>query len=212
MATEGQGSITRARCDAIMDLQIPSPVTGNVRNMGLGSLADLGLADAKEKALAAAKKLLDGLDPLIERDREKLERRQAHQRDIASRVTFKEVADSYLKKHLPSFRNDKHRQQWKQSLDRASAAFGLLNVAEIDQGAIVKFLTPLWEVAPVTASRTLGRVEKVLAVATVAVLREGENPARWKGHLEHLLGARPKIAHHCSNARRRASDLHGKLA
>jgi len=173
-----------------------SPVTGRVVNMGLGSLADLALADAKEKALAAAKKLLDGLDPLIERDREKQERREAYQRDIASRVTFADVAASYLKKHLPSFRNDKHRSQWRTSLDRASAAFGSLNVAEIDQGAIMKFLTPIWDQAPVTASRTLRRIAKVLDAAKAAGLREGENPARWKGHLEHLLSARPKIEHH----------------
>jgi len=173
-----------------------SPITGKVRNMGLGSSRDLGFADAKEKALAAAKQLLEGKDPIIERDREREATRQAYQRDIASRVTFKDVAESYLKKHLPSFRNDKNRHQWKTSLERAGAAFGSLNVAEIDQGAVVKFLSPIWDSAPVTASRIRGRVEKVLDAARAAGLRDGENPARWTGHLEHLLSARPKIEHH----------------
>jgi len=112
-------------------------------------------------------------------------------------VTFADVAASYLKKHLPSFRNDKHRSQWRTSLDRASAAFGSLHVGAVDKGAILKFIGPIFETAPVTAARTLGRIEKVLDMAKVIGLREGENnPARWKGHLEHALGAKPKVEHH----------------
>ena len=110
-------------------------------------------------------------------------------------MTFRQCADAYAAEHLSKHRNDTHRQQWRSSLDLASEAFGDLAVGEIDTAIVVKFLEPHWRAIPVSASRTRGRIEKVLDWATVHKFREGDNPARWKGHLEHVFRAKPEVKH-----------------
>jgi integrase len=175
-----------------------SPVTGTTRNMGLGSTADISLVKAKKLALAAAELLVEGRDPLIERHRDREAKRQAHLREQAARMTFADVAAAYLEKHLSKFSDDKHRHQWKDSIERANAAFGSMTVGDIDTATIVKFLTPIWKETPSTAARTRGRIAKVLDAAKAAGLRQGENPAAWTGHLQHLLSAIPKPEHHAA--------------
>ena len=104
-------------------------------------------------------------------------------------MTFGMCVDQYLAEHLDSFRNAKHQWQWKETLQRASDAFGDLNVAAIDAPMVIKFLTPIWHKTPETGSRIRGRIEKVLDWAKVHQFRDGENPARWKGHLEHVFAS-----------------------
>lgn len=173
-----------------------SPITGKVVNMGLGSASDIGLAKAKELALAAAEKRLAGRDPLMERDQAKEAAREAYRRAEASKVTFADVAKTYLQNHLADFRNEKHKWQWARSVELINKSLGDLNVAEIDTGAVVKFLTPIWAKTPETASRIRGRIEKILAAAKALGLRSGDNPARWDGHLETLFGKVPQAENH----------------
>jgi integrase len=175
-----------------------SPVTGATRSMGLGSALDIGLAKAKELARAAAEKLVEGKDPIIERDRGRDAVRQAHLREQAARVTFADVGAMYLDKELPRFDNDKHRKQWRDTIALASKAFGGMAVKDIDTDTILAFLRPLWKKTPSTAARIRGRIEKVLDAAKAAGLRQGENPAAWSGHLQHLLTAIPKPDHHAA--------------
>jgi integrase len=175
-----------------------SPITGNRRWMGLGPADVIGLAKARELARAAREQVIDGNDPILERQATRDAKREAHVREIASTMTFRQSADAYLKEHLDVYRNEKHKAQWRSSLDRANKVFGDLNVAAIDVDALIKFIAPIWEVTPETGSRIRGRVEKVLDWATARKFRHGENPARWQGHLEHLLKTRPKAKHHAA--------------
>jgi integrase len=171
---------------------------GKNRDMGLGSCSTFTLNEARERTREFRKLVHDGIDPIDERRETKLARREATLREAPSRMTFAACANSYLAEHAQTWRNDKHRAQWATSLARANKAFGDLNVAEIDVDVLVKFLSPIWQTTPETGSRIRGRVEKVLDWATARKFRFGENPARWRGHMEHLLKARPKAKHHAA--------------
>jgi integrase len=113
-------------------------------------------------------------------------------------MTFEQCADAYLRQHSPTWRNDKHRKQWRSTLDHAVSHLGKLDVRTVDTAHIIKLLEPIWESTPETGSRLRGRIEKVLDWATARAYRDGPNPARWKGHLQHLLKARPKAVHHAA--------------
>ena len=175
-----------------------SPITGKSRWLGLGGVDAISLAKARELASNARETVALGNDPLIERHTTQNAKREAYARELASRMTFADCASAYLAEHLSTFRNDKHRQQWQSSLDRASKAFGGVAVNDIGVDMIVKFLSPIWQATPESASRIRGRVERVLDWATARQFRLGENPARWRGHLQHLLKARPKVKHHAA--------------
>ena len=117
-------------------------------------------------------------------------------------LTFAQVADAYIAAHEPSWRNAKHRQQWRNTLDTyAAPILGKLPVAQVDVGAVMRVLEPMWREKTETASRLRGRIESVLDYATARGWRTGENPARWRGHLDNLLPARSKVAkveHHAA--------------
>jgi integrase len=162
-------------------------IDGRAREMGLGPVSDVSLARARELANLAREMVRDKRDPL----EAKKQARERSQAEAARKMTFRQCADAYLAEHLPKHRNDTHKGQWRSSLDLASKAFGDIPVADIDTGMVVKFLEPLWREIPVSASRTRGRIEKVLDWAFVHKFREGDNPARWKGHLEHVFRAKP---------------------
>jgi integrase len=112
-------------------------------------------------------------------------------------VTFEQSADAYIKEHSKRWRNDKHRGQWPATLAaNAYPLIGSLPVAEIDTGLVLKILRPIWDATPETASRVRGRIESVLDWATAHGHRTGDNPARWRGHLENLLVTKPKAKHY----------------
>ena len=175
-----------------------SPITGKARWMGLGPVEAITLAEARELAVAARRLVVLGADPIEHRRTTIAAEREAAAHDAASRMTFAECAKAYLTEHLSSFRNEKHRKQWETSLGRANKAFGEVSVAGIDTAMLIKFLHPIWARTPETGSRIRGRVEQVLNWATARGFRQGENVARWRGHLEHLLKARPKAEHHAA--------------
>ena len=109
-------------------------------------------------------------------------------------MTFNECAAQYIAAHRNSWKNTKHAGQWEATLATyASPVFGSLPVAEVDLGLVMKVLSPLWTDKTETAKRLRGRIESVLGWATTSGYRQGENPARWRGHLENLLAAPNKI-------------------
>ncbi len=163
-----------------------SPVTKRVRMMGLGSCEVITLAEARDLAKAARRLVTLGADPIEHRNASLEAEREAYIKEQASKMTFAACVESYLAEHLGKFRNAKHRWQWQETLRRASDAFGDISVRNIDTPMITKFLTPIWHKTPETGSRIRGRIEKVLDWAKVHQFRNGENPARWKGHLEHV--------------------------
>jgi len=166
--------------------------------MGLGPLALFGLKDAREKALEAKRLKHGGTDPLELRRQARAQKRL----DAAKAVTFKQAAEKYIAAHKAGWRNAKHAEQWTNTLSTyAEPVFGSLPVQTVDTTLVLKVLEPIWAKKPETASRLRGRIEAVLNWAKVRGYRDGENPARWKGHLDHLLPARGRvrrIEHHAA--------------
>ena len=185
---------------------------GRAREMGLGPVDLVPLAEAREKARQARRKLLDGIDPLDERAAEK----RAAEVERARAVTFADAAERFIAAQEAGWRNRKHRQQWRSTLRTyAEPVFGKLPVAEVDTDLVLRALEPIWTEKPETASRLRGRIEAVLDWAAARRLREGENPARWKGHLDTLLPARSKVAavkHHKAVPWREVPDAMARIA
>jgi integrase len=158
--------------------------------MGLGSITALGLSEARVRAKECRHQRTMGIDPL-EAKRAATERKKV---EDARAITFTEAATKYIAAHEASWRNEKHRAQWKSSLQTyAFPIIGPLSVASIDTSLVLKIIEPMWKIKPETATRVRGRIECVLNWATARGFRHGENPARWKGHLDRLLPARGKI-------------------
>ena len=160
------------------------------RDMGLGGYPDIGVADARQKAREARLKIEQGVDPILLRKQAKSELMALQATD----KTFEQAAGEYIKIHADSGSNDKHRKQWESTL--AAYAFpvvGKLSLRHIRQEHILKILEPIWTTKTETATRVRGRMESILDWAKVKGLRSGENPAAWKGHLDHMLPAPTRL-------------------
>ena len=163
---------------------------GRAREMGLGPIHTVSLAEARERAKKARLLLIDGVDPLEDKKAQRLR----VERDAARQVTFEAAARDYINMRRPEWKNAKHADQWLNTL--AAYAFpliGQISVADIDTRHVMQCLKPLWTAKPETASRLRGRIENVLSWATASELREGSNPARWRGHLDEMLPAPTKV-------------------
>jgi integrase len=171
---------------------------GKLRVMGLGPVHTVSLAEARDRARECRGLRLAGKDPIEER---KLVR-EAARLDAARAITFKECAGGYIAAHSAGWRDAKHAAQWPASLGTyVYPHFGALSVQSVDVGLVMKALEPIWTAKPETASRVRGRVESIIDWATARGYRRGENPARWRGHLENLLPRRSKvrrIEHHAA--------------
>jgi integrase len=165
-------------------------IAGKAREMGLGPVPLIPLAEARVAALEARRKVHEGIDPLAKREEQQ---RQARI-EQARALTFAQCADAYIQAHRSSWRNDKHAAQWESTLKNyAAPVIGDLPVEAIDLRLVLDILEPIWRDKPETASRLRGRLETVLDWAAVRGLRQGDNPARWRGHLDKLLPARAKV-------------------
>jgi integrase len=163
---------------------------GRTRDMGLGAYPEISLADARELASKCRVLVKQGMDPIEQRRAERARERVA----AAKSLTFDDCVREYIKDHDAAWRNAKHRAQWASTLrSYASPVFGKLPVADVDDGLVLRALKTIWYEKPETATRVRGRIEAVLDWARVHGFRSGENPARWKGHLSHLLPARSKV-------------------
>lgn len=161
------------------------------RDIGLGGFPTVTLAQARDKAREARDMISRGIDPVEERKAVKARLILAQQRGML----FKDAVDKALAAKLDAFQNEKHRDQWRNTLDTyATPQLGALTLQEIDTAAVLRVLQPIWATKTETASRLRGRIEAVLSWATVAGHRTGENPARWAGNLKELLPAPGKIA------------------
>jgi len=168
------------------------------REMGLGSYITFTLAEAREKALACRKLCAEGVDPIEARQ----VRRGEARLEAAKAMTFRESSLAYVESHKAGWRNAKHASQWPKTLEAyVFPAFGDLPVQAVDTGLVMKAIEPIWATKSETASRLRGRIESILDWATTRGYRRGENPARWKGHLQNLLPKRSKVrrvAHHAA--------------
>jgi integrase len=168
------------------------------RHVGLGPCALVSLAEARAKGLEFKRLLVEGIDPL---DHKRALRQQALAA-AARKVTFRECAERYIAAHEAGWRNAVHRKQWRATLAAdVYPQIGELSVVSIDTALVVKVLESVWTRKPPTASRLRGRIESILDWAKARGYRDGENPARWRGHLDHLLPHHNKLArakHHAA--------------
>jgi integrase len=167
---------------------------GKPREAGLGSAAEgsplyLTLAQARTRAAAMRALLAEGLDPLAERKKEEA---------AAKPLTFGECASSLIASKQAGWRNEKHRQQWTNTLTSYCAPIWGTPVGDVNTEGVLQCLQPIWQTKPETASRVRGRIESVLSAAKVRGLRSGENPAQWRSHLDQLLPRAKKLSrgHH----------------
>lgn len=174
---------------------------GKSRDIGLGSAGPdgLSLAAARDARDALRVKVKAGVDPLEERAQEAAQALAEAQAAKVAQVTFRDVAKSYIAANEDSWRNPKHRQQWRNTLATyVYPEIGDMPVGEIETAHVLRILEPIWKTKSETASRVRGRIETVLDSAKARGYREGENPARWRGHLAQILPARTKLSrgHH----------------
>jgi hypothetical protein len=163
---------------------------GRPHEMGLGSFYDLSLAEARERARGFRKMVKAGVDPIDDRRA----RRAAQRAERAKVMTFRQCAEAYVAAHQAGWRNRKHAAQWPSTLSAyVYPHFGVLPVQAIDTALVTKTLEPIWLKKPETAGRVRGRIESILDWATARGYRQGENPARWRGHLENLLPKKSKV-------------------
>jgi integrase len=161
---------------------------GKAREMGLGSYPEVGLAEAREKAIAGRRLARSGVDPIAERKQDR-------------RVPmFGELADEVVAEQSKGFRNEKHKAQWRTTLATYAASLRARPVDEITTEHVLAVLKPIWSAKAETASRLRGRIERVLNAGKAKGYRSGENPAAWRGHLENLLPKRQRLTrgHHAA--------------
>lgn len=171
---------------------------GKAREMGLGPLHTINITEARAKAAECRKQLLEGKDPIEER----AGTLRAKQLEEAKSLTFRQCAEAYIQTHQNSWKNAKHVSQWENTLrDYVFPTIGDLPVAAVDTALVVKCLSDIWTTKTETATRVRGRIESILDWATTSNFRQGENPARWRGHLDNLLAAPKKVSkvqHHAA--------------
>jgi integrase len=163
---------------------------GQRHDLGLGPYPDISLADARDRAAEQRKLRLNGHDPLLTRRTGRDHAKLA----AAKRMTFKACAEAYIAAHRAGWKNPIHAKQWPSTLEKyVYPVFGDLPVQLVDTALVTKAIEPIWTTKPETAGRVRGRIESVLDWATARGHRTGENPARWRGHLENLLPKRSKV-------------------
>lgn len=170
-------------------------VGGRHKEIGLGSCRAVTLKKARDRARQLRVEVSQGLDPLQQKRQTKLQRRRNQQRA----KTFDQVADLYIDSIAPQWQNRKSRAQWESSLATyVSPHIGQNDCSDIETPDVMSVLEPIWQTKTETASRIRGRIEKILAYAKTRGYRSGENPARYKGHLDSMLPSpeklKPKVA------------------
>jgi integrase len=163
------------------------------RDYGIGPYPTLGLADARERAHGLRRLLVDKIDPIEHRNQQRAGASVA----AAKHMTFDTAAETYIAEHEASWRSRRHRNEWVNTLRAyASPVFGKLPVSAVDTGLVMRVLKPIWLEKPIVATRLRGRIESILDWAKVMGYRLGENPARFVGHLDHLLPDQTRAVRH----------------
>ena len=174
---------------------------GRAKELGLGSATSVPLSDAREKAADARRTIAQGFNPIDVRKRD------------GGIPTFGKMADDVIDALSAGFRNEKHKAQWRSSLETYAAPLRSKPVDTIGTDDILAVLKPIWQKKAETASRVRGRIEKVLDAAKAKGFRDGENPARWRGHLDHLLPKPLKLTrgHHAAMSYENVPRFIGQL-
>lgn len=189
MHADGGGLYLRVQASSAKSWIFRFQLNGKRREMGMGTLDTKPAPEARADAAKCAALLRNGIDPLEAR------KRSGMGLITPLTVTFDQAAEQFIEANRVGWKSAKHAEQWHNTLTTyASPVFGSLPIAEVNLDMVLAVLQPIWETKTETATRVRGRVESVLDWATVKGLREGANPARWKGHLEHLMRSRHDMA------------------
>jgi integrase len=163
---------------------------GRLREMGLGATHTVSLAEARDKARNCRKLRIEGIDPIEARHAERAKAKL----EAAKAMTFKACAERFIAAHKAGWRSPKSLAAWEGTLATyVYPLFGSLPVQGIDTALVMKAIEPMWAAKPETASRVRGRIESILDWAAARGYRAGENPARWRGHLDNLLPAKTRV-------------------
>lgn len=156
-------------------------VQGRRRDLGLGPYPDVTLAMARERAAEARRLIAEGQDPIAKKQQ-------------AKPKTFREAALELIESKRPGWKNAKHAAQWTSTLEAyVFPKIGAVQIAKIETADVISTLTPIWAAKPETANRVRQRIEAVIDYASALGIRSGDNPARWRGHLDHLLPKPTKV-------------------
>ncbi len=184
---------------------------GRTRDAGLGTYPAISLEKAREQAQRWRRLVAAGVDPIEQRNSE----REAARVAAAKAITFEQCAKAFIASHEPAWKNEKHRQQWRNTLATyVYPVIGALPVHAVDTGLVMKVLEPIWGSKPETGSRVRGRIEAILSWAKVCGYRNGENPAQWRGHLDQTFPAKAKVRgvkHHAALPYREIGALVAQL-
>ena len=165
-------------------------IGGRTRDAGLGPYPTVSLVKARQEAERCRRLVAAGVDPIETRQ----EQQETARIESAKAITFEQCALAYIASHELGWKSQKHKALWRSTLKAyVYPVVGALPVQAIDTGLVMKILEPIWGTKPETASRVRGEVESVLNWAKARGYRAGENPAAWRGHLDHLLPARSKV-------------------
>jgi integrase len=190
MYADGAGLYLRVTPEGARNWVLRYMLDRRPRWMGLGPLSLYGLAEARRRALDARRKRHDGIDPIEARRADRTRQRL----DAAKAITFKQCAEGYVASNRAGWRNEKHRYQWDQTLKQfVYPEIGSIPVQAVNTALVLKVLEPIWTEKPETASRVRQRIENILDSAKARGYRDGENPARWRGHLDKILPARSRV-------------------
>jgi integrase len=188
MYPDGAGLYLQVTGEAAKSWILRYSLRGIAREMGLGSLRKVSLAEARKKAANCHRLLDDHVDPIEHRAKLRASAALAK----AKSITFKEAAAKYIAMRSKGLKNSKHAAQWGTTIKvYGEPILGKVEVRDIDVGLVHQVLEPIWSAKPETAGRVRGRIEKILGWAKVNNFREGENPARWRDNLDQLL---PKLS------------------
>lgn len=178
-------------------------VQGRRRDLGLGAYPDVSLAMARNRATEARRLIADGGDPITKKQQSKPK-------------TFREAALELIESKRPGWKNAKHAAQWNATLEAyVFPKIGAVQVAKVETADVISALTPIWSDKPETASRVRQRIEAIIDYASALGIRNGDNPARWRGHLDHLLPNPKKVRkvkHHPALPHAEISSLMVELA
>ena len=178
-------------------------VQGRRRDLGLGPYPDVSLAMARDRAAEARRLIAEGEDPIAKKQQ-------------AKPKTFREAALELIESKRPGWKNAQHAAQWTATLEAyVFPKIGAVQVAKIETADVISTLTPIWAEKPETANRVRQRIEAVIDYASALGIRSGDNPARWRGHLDHLL-PKPKkvraVVHHPALPHAQIADFMTDLA
>ncbi len=200
MHADGNGLYLRVQASGAKSWIFRFQLNGKRREMGIGTLTDKSATDVRSEAGQFAALVRSGTDPIEERKRKTVQATEDAKHAAANSTSFRMVATDYIASHRASWKNGKHANQWINTLETyAGPIIGDKSIGSVTTDDVLRILKPIWTTKTETASRLRSRIELVLSYAKALKLREGENPAMWRGHLDALLpkpGKLKNVRHH----------------